>query len=140
MIERDGNEYADLATSEPSDVPTTSRCRQLGDEGTRSKVAGIFARARKRNLARAAELASWLDRAQCDGLSSEDRVLAAEVAHQLAGSAGTFGYQSATDLARDVERLFTEGDGERHWDLTCKRIDELTARLTEAPELDDQTP
>lgn len=134
----DGAETEQLDVSHSSAHRRTSRCEQYdSDESTRSKVAGIVHRARERNLGRAAELACWVDVARGGRLSSENRAAAAEIAHQLAGSAGTFGYRAATDIARVVEGLFVEGDGEQHWARTRECILELTTRLHEAPEIDN---
>jgi predicted SpoU family rRNA methylase len=106
------------------------------DESAQSRVAGIIDRARERNLDRAAELGSWVVAAQQGRLSAQDRSVAAEVAHQLAGSAGTFGYLTATDIARELEGLFAEGGGAAHWTHTGARVQELVSRLREAPESD----
>ncbi len=121
--------------TEHTESPTTYG-GLAGDENAQTRVAGIIDRARERNLRRAAELASWVAAGEQGTLTADDRLVAAEVAHQLAGSAGTFGYLTATDIAREVERLFADGEGSDHWTHTAERVRDLVARLREAPEPD----
>lgn len=127
---------SEAAGAESPSALAEGRQALAADEAAQSRVAGIVDRARERNLGRASELASWIAVAERGSLTDQDRVVAAEVAHQLAGSAGTFGYLAATDIAREVEQSFTEGDGAEHWRRTAERIDDLTARLHEEPELE----
>jgi HPt (histidine-containing phosphotransfer) domain-containing protein len=77
-------------------------------------VSHIGARARQTNRARAAVIAAALDAWQRGSLGEEERTAAQRAAHQLAGSAGTFGYPGASAPARDLERMFATppvGDG-----------------------------
>ncbi|QDP95588.1 Hpt domain-containing protein [Microlunatus elymi] len=98
------------------------------------RVHEIFDRARERNLCRAEELAGWVTAAEQDGLTAADRVVAKDVAHQLAGSAGTFGYQSATEVARKIERLFADGDGSHCWATARDHVRDLMRKLQDPPE------
>jgi hypothetical protein len=116
--------------------PPDGRSRQPeASEAALSRVADIADRARERNLDRAGELAAWATIGREGRISAEQRGEAAEVAHQLAGSAGTFGYQAATDVAREVERLFGEADGAEAWSRLTDCVHDLVRRLREPPEL-----
>ncbi|QGN35113.1 Hpt domain-containing protein [Microlunatus sp. Gsoil 973] len=99
------------------------------------RVADIADRARERNIGRAGDLAAWASIGRAGRISAEQRGEAAEIAHQLAGSAGTFGYQAATDVAREVERLFGEADGAEAWTRLTECVRDLVRRLQEPPEL-----
>jgi len=105
------------------------------NEDALSLVAGIADRARERNLDRAGELAAWATIGERGAISVEQRGEAAEIAHQLAGSAGTFGYLTATDVAREVERLFAEANGPEAWTRLTERVRELLRHLHDPPEL-----
>ncbi len=76
----------------------------------RAAVESIGDHARSVNLARAAHL----DRVLADiaaGRDDEDeRQRATESAHQLVGSAGTFGFPGASSLAGELERYFVDAD------------------------------
>jgi HPt (histidine-containing phosphotransfer) domain-containing protein len=110
----------------------------VGDvaEEALSRVADIADRARRRNLDRAGELAGWIRAAEQGELSPQACEEAADVAHQLAGSAGTFGYFAATELARRIERTFLDGeqDGEQDGASAEEHVQELIKRLNEPPE------
>ncbi|WP_460809443.1 Hpt domain-containing protein [Microlunatus endophyticus] len=101
------------------------------DEDARNRAADIADRARARNIGRADELAAWASIGEQGELSSEQRGEAAEIAHQLAGSAGTFGYLAATDVAREVEKLFSEADGAESWTRLTECVRDLLRRLRE---------
>ena len=100
-----------------------------------SRVADIADRARERNLDRAGELVAWASIGEQGSLSVEQRGEAAEIAHQLAGSAGTFGYLAATEIAREVEKLFAEADGFEAWSRLAECARDLVRRLHDPPEL-----
>lgn len=110
-------------------------CPDEAAEDAMSRVADIADRARERNLDRAGELVAWAKIGQQDSLSVEQRCEAAEIAHQLAGSAGTFGYLAATEIAREVEKLFAEADGVEAWTRLTECVRDLVRRLHEPPEL-----
>jgi HPt (histidine-containing phosphotransfer) domain-containing protein len=80
------------------------------EDRLRAAVESISDHARAVNLARAAHL----DRVLADiaaGRDDEDeRQRATESAHQLVGSAGTFGFPGASSLAGELERYFVEAD------------------------------
>jgi HPt (histidine-containing phosphotransfer) domain-containing protein len=119
-----------------ADAVRSGAARDLAaDEDARNRVADIADRARERNLGRADELAAWASIGEQGELSSEQRGEAAEIAHQLAGSAGTFGYLAATDVAREVEKLFSEADGAESWNRLTECVRDLVRRLREPPEL-----
>lgn len=101
---------------------------------TVNRVADIVDRARERNLDRAEELAGWVSAAEHGELTTDGRVVAAEVAHQLAGSAGTFGYQVATERAREIEGIFTDEPNPDCWDRAADCVQDLVRRLNAPPE------
>jgi HPt (histidine-containing phosphotransfer) domain-containing protein len=80
------------------------------EDRLRAAVESISDHARSVNLARAARL----DRVLADIAAGRDdegeRQLATESAHQLVGSAGTFGFPGASSLAGELERYFVEAD------------------------------
>jgi HPt (histidine-containing phosphotransfer) domain-containing protein len=122
--------------------------RVVADEDrVRSAMTVIGAQARTSNLARADHIDTALGRLESGELSADDRDLAVRSAHQLAGSAGTFGLRPASRLASRLERFFTELDvtGEpeerrrsMNGDLATARsqLTELRTRLDDPPDLD----
>lgn len=105
------------------------------DDDTLSRVADIADRARERNLDRAGELATLASIGKQGSISVEQRGEAVEVAHQLAGSAGTFGYLAATEIAREVETLFAEADEAESWNRLTECVRDLVSQLHDPPEL-----
>lgn len=97
----------------------------FGDEGTgdplpvdgpatlaeRETLRRIGRRARRTNLARAERLDTLLQRAAGVALSEVERGEARTLAHQIVGSAGTFGYDRASRLALQVERYLGRREG-----------------------------
>ena len=83
-------------TTEP-DGNVTARAQAL--------LHSIGAQARQSNLLRVVELSEAVVSLGRGELSCVGRERAIDVAHQLVGSAGTFGYQRASALAREVEVL-----------------------------------
>lgn len=71
-------------------------------------LSAMAKRARQTNLIRAAEIGAALEIAASEGLDGSGWAAAERSAHQLAGSAGTFGYAAASDRARSLERLLGE--------------------------------
>ena len=69
----------------------------------------ISASALRSNEGRVEALAQALDAVERGSQSDDERAAAAAVAHQLVGSAGTFGYAHVSRLARRLER-FLDGD------------------------------
>ncbi|WP_157676897.1 Hpt domain-containing protein [Auraticoccus monumenti] len=68
-------------------------------------LARIAGEARQTNLRRADHLEEALSRLSEGRLDEEGRQRAVRAAHQLAGSAGTFGHQRAGELARRIEQF-----------------------------------
>ena len=93
----------------PVDGPETLAERRL--------LAVFTHRARAVNLARVLRLSELLDRADAGTLDEAGRLEAENLAHQVVGSAGTFGQPGASAEALTVERYFAV-DGE-----TARRID-----------------
>lgn len=109
-----------------------------GDGRVRDALTSIGAHARSANLARAAQLADALRSLEADTLSGTQRDTAVRSAHQLAGSAGTFGQQPASRLASWFERFFTGTASADAKELghARRQLDELQRSLEEPPDLD----
>ena len=71
-------------------------------------MATIAGQARRTNLLRVLELSASLDRLAEGSLEPADWTAAERTAHQLAGSAGTFGFDGVSALARSLERFLGE--------------------------------
>lgn len=69
-------------------------------------MRGLRSRARVTNLARAAQLDTALERAAAAELDEAGRAQAVAVAHQLVGSAGTFGFSEASRRAAELKDFF----------------------------------
>jgi HPt (histidine-containing phosphotransfer) domain-containing protein len=78
----------------------------------RTYVRSIGDHARLVNRERAALLDDALLAAGRGGLDEDGRAAAAQLAHQLVGSAGTFGFPGASQLAGELERFFDDGEFE----------------------------
>jgi HPt (histidine-containing phosphotransfer) domain-containing protein len=81
-------------------------------DGQRPEVSimhAIAARAWRANVARLGQLDEALQRATAGTLALEGSAAAAQIAHQLVGSAGTFGYPRVSELGRRVELWFAAG-------------------------------
>lgn len=76
----------------------------------RELLHSIGAHARSSNQHRVGELSQAVARVGRGELSALDRERAVDVAHQLVGSAGTFGWQRASALAREVELFLRQAD------------------------------
>ena len=79
-------------------------------ESVRTYVRSIGDHARLVNRERAAMLDDALFTAGRGGLDEDGRAAAAQLAHQLVGSAGTFGFPEASQLAGELERFFDDGE------------------------------
>ena len=99
-------------------------------EQLRAAVESIGGHARAVNRDRAARLERAVADAAVGSLGESARRRAAEVAHQLVGSAGTFGFAAASELAAELERYFTEADPDDPARLAAAR--EQVRRLAEA--------
>lgn len=71
-------------------------------------MAAIATRARRTNLVRVLELIAVLDRSAEQALPPADWAAAERTAHQLAGSAGIFGFDGVSTLARALEPFLVE--------------------------------
>ena len=76
----------------------------------RDRVRELRTSAVESNLERCSQLEAAMNQAVTAGLDPEGRRDAADVAHKLLGSAGTFGFPIASDRAGRLERLLL-GDG-----------------------------
>jgi HPt (histidine-containing phosphotransfer) domain-containing protein len=82
-------------------------------ERARTAFAVIGAQALRSNLARLDDLDGFYRAGLAGRLTESDRATASGVAHQLVGSAGTFGYERVSRLARQVESFFlSRGPGQ----------------------------
>ncbi len=99
-------------------------------------VRSLGDHARKVNLARAARLADAVDQAEVTQLPDGQRRAAAEVAHQVVGSAGTFGFPRASRLAAELERFFAVGELDRtRLGWARAQVDALIDQLRSDPDL-----
>lgn len=71
-------------------------------------MSTIAGQARRTNLTRVLELTAALDRVAEQRLDPAGWEAAERTAHQLAGSAGTFGFDGVTVVARSLERFLAE--------------------------------
>jgi HPt (histidine-containing phosphotransfer) domain-containing protein len=88
------------ATPAPALPPPSDRLSRV--------LSTITAQARRTNLTRTADLGAALDDAAGRGLDAAGWAAAERTAHQLAGSAGTFGFAGVSEIARSLERFFAE--------------------------------
>lgn len=70
----------------------------------------LTSRARRSNLRRVEQVKAVLTAAGEGRLEENERRRAAELVHQILGSAGTFGYPRASDLAGRLEGLLRAAD------------------------------
>ena len=88
-------------------VVTAAPGAQAADRATRAALGAIWDRTRPVLLSRVDRLAEVVA-ALLEGRSDAGFVGEAErLAHQIAGSAGTFGYHRATEIARELEQIFS---------------------------------
>jgi hypothetical protein len=110
----------------PADGPETVAEKHL--------LASLGGRARRVNLARVVRLAELLDASDSGALDEAGRLEAENLAHQVVGSAGTFGYPAASVDAVAIEDYFAAspaGSG-RSADaaLVRRTLDRLRAEFT----------
>lgn len=112
--------------------------------GPAGPVAGVLAtiavQARRTNQVRIAQIRAVLDRASHQELDRGSWAAVERTAHQLAGSAGTFGFAGVSERARRLEQIFAVAgsvppDDER---LAVARavLEEASAQLEENAQLD----
>jgi HPt (histidine-containing phosphotransfer) domain-containing protein len=82
----------------------------FAEDRLRAAVESIGDHARSVNLDRADRLNQALAAVAAGSVEEATRRQAAEIAHQLVGSAGTFGFSGASQLAGEIGRYFVEGD------------------------------
>jgi HPt (histidine-containing phosphotransfer) domain-containing protein len=82
----------------------------FAEDRLRAAVESIGDHARSVNLDRADRLNQALAAVAAGSEEEMTRRQAAEIAHQLVGSAGTFGFSGASQLAGEIGRYFVEGD------------------------------
>jgi HPt (histidine-containing phosphotransfer) domain-containing protein len=105
------------------------------EDRLRAAVQSIVDHARSVNLDRAADLDRVLDDITTGRAGEGKRQRATEVAHQLVGSAGTFGFPEASQLAGELERYFVEADFTDQARLASAReqVARLRAELAAGP-------
>ena len=96
--EPDGPDKADDLADVPVDGPETVVEQRL--------LASFGAQARTVNLARVLRLLELLDVSDAGVLDERGRVEAENLAHQVVGSAGTFGFRAASADAAMIEDYF----------------------------------
>jgi HPt (histidine-containing phosphotransfer) domain-containing protein len=103
---------------------------KLSEDRLMAAVEAIGEHARTVNLDRAAQLDQALAAIAAGRTSAAELQAATEMAHQLVGSAGTFGFPGASELAGEIERYFVEADLNDPDQLASAR--EQVRRLQEA--------
>ena len=105
-------------------------------EQLRAAVRSIGDHARSMNLGRAARLVDLLTGVESGRrLSEGQRTAAIELAHQLVGSAGTFGFPEVSALAAELEHFFTDAafDDRERLVLARRQLEQLRDALTAEP-------
>jgi HPt (histidine-containing phosphotransfer) domain-containing protein len=82
----------------------------VAEDRLRAAVESIGGHARSVNLGRADQLSQALAAVAAGARDDETRQEATEIAHQLVGSAGTFGFTAASQIAGEIERYFAGAD------------------------------
>ena len=107
----------------------------------RAAIRSIGLHAHAVNLDRSARLKATFEVAANGSLDDSERRAAAEVAHQLVGSAGTFGFPAVSQLAAELETFFADrayGDPERV--ATARdQLQQLEEELAREPSYTDGT-
>lgn len=101
------------------------------DDALSSVLAGLAVSARHANLARSEVIADALT-AEAEGrLTEAQRAAAEHAAHQVVGSAGTFGAHRASELAGSLEEYFAADEVARADGLTRAQaqLDEVRREL-----------
>jgi HPt (histidine-containing phosphotransfer) domain-containing protein len=100
----------------------------------------IAARALRSNLSRVADLTEAVKAGVSGELDAAVRRAAAEAAHQLVGSAGTFGYARASVLARELESYFSGRSvvTENDWAAAFRTVQTLGEVLQAGPDADNE--
>ena len=118
----------------------------LAEDRLRAAVESIGGHARSANRARADQLSEALAEVAAGSREEAARQEATEIAHQLVGSAGTFGFPGASQLAGEIERYFVEADLDdpvrlaKARDQVRRLQEELAAEPDYQPEEDERDP
>lgn len=125
-------------TFEPNTVSTEGMPRHVAAP---ADFATIAERARATNLERAKRIEAAL-LAAADGRAEDEFAAAIRAAHQVAGSAGTFGLTRASELAREIEDLLAGGTFAEPATLLSAftAVESLAEELRREPELQRATP
>ncbi len=111
------------------------------DEALRGVLRALSTSAREANLARTAVLEEALTALDAGALGADQREGAVAAAHQVAGSAGTFGRRRSSELALQLERWFRAGPDRDSVSADVARaraqVAELRADLAAAHQDDD---
>jgi HPt (histidine-containing phosphotransfer) domain-containing protein len=123
-------EQTSPATPGPALSPVSDRLTKV--------LSTITAEARRTNLTRTADLGATLDEASDRGLDPEGWADAERTAHQLAGSAGTFGFEGVSEIARSLEHFFADaaaagGSDPARLAEAREQLDRASAQLTDGP-------
>lgn len=126
MSALDDDEARDETGGFPVDGPETMAENQL--------LASLGRQARSVNLGRVVRLVELLDASDAGVLDEAGRGEAEHLAHQVVGSAGTFGFPSASIDAVSIEDYFASGPaGSRPGDdaaLVRRILDRLRVQFT----------
>jgi HPt (histidine-containing phosphotransfer) domain-containing protein len=107
------------------------------DEALRSLLADLASSARVANLARVDVVAEGRHALAGNRLDETLRTAAARAAHQVVGSAGTFGSRVASDLAAELERYFESGADPAGLAAARDQLGELRDELEAGHQLDE---
>ena len=101
------------------------------DEALSDVLATLAASARRSNLGRSDVIAAALGALGEGRLTQEQRAVAEQAAHQVVGSAGTFGARRASELAAALESYLAGDEASRAAGLARAReqLEELRAEL-----------
>jgi HPt (histidine-containing phosphotransfer) domain-containing protein len=115
--------------------PKEPETGEPSEDRLRAAVESISDHARAANLARATHLEQVLADIAAGHADEDERHRATESAHQLVGSAGTFGFPGASQLAGELQRYFVEADFTDQARLTAARdqVGRLLAELAADP-------
>lgn len=122
VVSRGGADSCQDPPSIPRDGPAT-----LGED---EALRRIGRRARTVNLTRAHRLSELLEHAAQGQLDESERREAEGLAHQIVGSAGTFGFAGVSRLAVEAEHYFAHpGSGDTRLDRARAAVADLLHQL-----------
>ncbi|HEX8509592.1 MAG TPA: Hpt domain-containing protein [Propionibacteriaceae bacterium] len=102
----------------------------------REGFASIASRAAQSNLRRVDVLSELLSHVVRGDITETDRGRAVDIAHQLVGSAGTFGYRRVSEIAREVELFFVLADHQdpARYEAAARSLAEMERELLSPPD------